>query len=318
MIAKRLANGRSAYFWNPSKRDRDAGCAMEPAPLGADYGAARARALELNEGLDAWRAGRGGEATMRRAGTVEWWLQIYRTKTRSWSKLRPRTQEEYARHLRILVEFPLSKPQPGRKTIGDLPVMSMTPAAVDRLYERLVAGDAPRLKPNRVRQAALEIDIMKIAWRAVQRHHPEVFPAGNPFEGLTRESKGSRTKKPATAAEVYALAEALREAGHPHLGACALICFEWHQRPENVLAGATTWTGYRPGESVRIEHWKTRGARAEFVPDDERYFWLSLSDGNMPLYPEIEAYLADLKRLGTPMVLMPNGKPTCAGMRMQS
>src|SRR5712664_2500741 len=39
----------------------------------------------------------------------------------------------------------------------------------------------------------------------------------------------------------------------------AVICFEWLQRPENVVAGHIKWTGYRTGSkpTIRIEHHKT-------------------------------------------------------------
>jgi hypothetical protein len=38
----------------------------------------------------------------------------------------------------------------------------------------------------------------------------------------------------------------------------AVICFEWLQRPENVVAGHIKWTGYRTGSkpTIRIEHHK--------------------------------------------------------------
>lgn len=292
MVAKKLARGRVAYFWSPRKADREAGCALDPTPLGSDYGAARARAEELNTALDEWRAGKGGLAVMARVDTVNWWLHIYRRKTRAYAKLRPRSRAEYDRHLRIVAEMPLTKPQGARKVIGDLPVSAVTPAAADKLYERLVAGGVGKLGTNRVRQAGFEIDILKIAWRAVQRMHPDHFPKGNPFEGLTREARGTQTKVPATAAEAYALASALRDAGHPGLGAAALICFEWLQRPENVLGGAVTWSDYRPGESIRIQHWKTG-----------KEILLALADDSGPLFPEIEEYLVTVPRLGTPIVL---------------
>jgi hypothetical protein len=34
--------------------------------------------------------------------------------------------------------------------------------------------------------------------------------------------------------------------GCPEAAAAAVICFEWLQRPENVLAGCITWQDYRP------------------------------------------------------------------------
>jgi hypothetical protein len=76
-----------------------------------------------------------------------------------------------------------------------------------------------------------------------------------------------------------------------------LICFEWLQRPENVLAGLTTWPGYRPParpNSVHIEHHKTG-----------KLVWHPLEDGQGKFYPEIEAYLAELPKIGTSIVLTP-------------
>ena len=83
--------------------------------------------------------------------------------------------------------------------------------------------------------------------------------------------------------------------GEPHLGAAALICFEWLQRPENVLTGKITWPDYRGPEHpkhVRILHHKT----GEVVLQP-------LQDGERSLYPELEAYLQSLPRLGTPIVV---------------
>jgi hypothetical protein len=75
-----------------------------------------------------------------------------------------------------------------------------------------------------------------------------------------------------------------------------LICFEWHQRPENVLAGHITWTDYRPPNrpnAVRIIHHKT----GELV-------WLPLMDRGGALFPELTTYLDKLEHLGVPIVLM--------------
>ena len=99
----------------------------------------------------------------------------------------------------------------------------------------------------------------------------------------------------ATRAEAYALAHALRNIGEPHLGAAALICFEWLQRPENVIAGKISWRDYRgPGapDHVRIFHHKT----GEVVHQPLEH------EGQL-LYPELEAYLGQLPRLGVPIVM---------------
>jgi hypothetical protein len=68
------------------------------------------------------------------------------------------------------------------------------------------------------------------------------------------------------------------------------------QRPENVISGHLTWLDYRPASrpnSVRIEHHKT-GALV----------WMPLIDADGSFFPELTTYLDDLKRLGTPIVLM--------------
>ena len=71
-----------------------------------------------------------------------------------------------------------------------------------------------------------------------------------------------------------------------------LICFEWHQRPENVLADYLTWAN-EGRNTVRIEHHKT----GKQVP-------LPLSDRGGPLFPELVVNLDGLERLGIPSVLM--------------
>ena len=89
------------------------------------------------------------------------------------------------------------------------------------------------------------------------RLYPSVVPLNNPFKVLEH---GKGTEQPASRAEAYALHHALIAAGEPHLAAVPLICFEWHQRPENVLTGHLTWADYRPGDrpnTVRVQHHKT-------------------------------------------------------------
>jgi len=159
--------------------------------------------------------------------------------------------------------------------------------AVDKMYAAIQVG--PRGK--RVRQANLSIDIARRAWDVVHRLHPAEVPAENPFRGVMRVG-GKKTKPAATREEAYALAAALRDMGEPHLGAAALICFEWLQRTENVLTGKIRWSDYRGPEHpkhVRILHHKT----GEEVLQP-------LEVEGILLYPELENYLQALPRLGTP------------------
>jgi hypothetical protein len=56
----------------------------------------------------------------------------------------------------------------------------------------------------------------------VHRIYPKEVPLENPFRGVLRTHE-KKMKPAATRAEAYALAYALKESGHPHLGAAALI-----------------------------------------------------------------------------------------------
>ena len=81
--------------------------------------------------------------------------------------------------------------------------------------------------------------------------------------------------------------------------AAAVICFEWLQRPENVLAGILRWPDYRSKEwpsAIKILHHKT-GA-VVWHPLEE-----TVEATTIQFYAEAEAILAQLPRRGVPMVL---------------
>ncbi len=288
MIEKRLKDGRTAYYWNPHKRDMQASCTIRREALGFDYGAAIERANLLNAHIDAGRQGRTAVKSLdngTRFGTLAWLFERYR-RSPAFDRVSERSRPEY---LRALARIEDIETKTGG-TVGELPVSSITPAAVDKLYAKLQNG--PRGK--RIRQANLSIDIARRAWDVVHRTHPTTVPTENPWRGVLRITT-KKAKPAATRAEVYALAYKLKELGEPHLGAAALICFEWLQRPENVLDGKITWVDYRPAERpshVRVLHHKT----GEVV-------WMPLEDAGGKLYPELESYLAELPRLGLPIVL---------------
>jgi hypothetical protein len=99
---------------------------------------------------------------------------------------------------------------------------------------------------------------------------------------------------------VYAFAWAAIEARRPEAAAAAVICFEFLQRPENVLAGYVAWPDYRGKDAptaIRINHHKT-GAIVwhplEATDDD---------GSTVKLYNEAEAVLAHLPRRGVAMIL---------------
>jgi hypothetical protein len=85
----------------------------------------------------------------------------------------------------------------------------------------------------------------------------------------------------------------------PETGAAAVICFEWLQRPENVVAGYLRWSDYRSKDwpnAIKIEHHKT----GEVV-------WHPLEEvsagGITKFYEDAEAVLSHLPRRGLPIIL---------------
>ena len=288
MVVRRLRSGEIAYYWTPRPKDLQAGFATQGEALGTSYGAAIDRAAALNAHLDAWRHRREGAKDLDagpRFGTVRWVFERYR-RSAAFARVSERSQPEYLRALARIEELPTKTVD----RVGDLQVTSISARAADKIYDALQNG--PRGK--RVRQANLSIDIARRAWKIVRRLYPDVIPLENPFEGVLK-IRSSGTKVAATRAEAYALANALKEIGEPHLGAAALICFEWLQRPENVLTGKITWPDYRPPDHpqhVRIFHHKTGEVVLQPLEAEGR-----------KLYPELEVYLADLPRIGVPIVV---------------
>ncbi len=287
MIAKRLRNGQAAYYWNARNEEIAKGFSLHREALGVDYGAAIVRAGHLNAHLDAWREGRQADPSpeaSRRFGTVDWWLEPY-CRSSAFEKLKERTKPSYRYQLKLLADI---ETRTGDR-LGTLPARSITPSAVDKIYETLRGGKGG----TKLRRANHTIDISKKAWTVVQRTHPHQFVSSNPFVGLTR-FRSTATIQHASRAEAFALSAAIRDYGHPHLAIVPLVCFEWLQRPENVLAGHLRWSDYRPTERpdhVRIVHHKT----GEIV-------WHPLEAAGERFYPEIEDFLGDLAKIAIPVV----------------
>lgn len=140
----------------------------------------------------------------------------------------------------------------------------------------------------RPRQGEKAIALCRRAWRVVHRLYPSQFDRDvpNPWEGVTKHRRTKGVKPAATRDQVY------REVA-------AVICFEWLQRPENVLAGYLRWTDYRSKEwpnAIKIEHHKT-GAVVWHPLEEET------EAGVAKFYEDAEAILAGLPRRGVPMIL---------------
>jgi hypothetical protein len=181
--------------------------------------------------------------------------------------------------------------------LGDRKIRSVTPISADKIYEKILSGP----DGERPRQAEKVVALCRRAWRVVHRLYPSEFDRGvpNPWDGVTIKRR-TKAKKPAvTRDHVYRFARGAIELGKPEAAAAAVICFEWLQRPENVLTGVLRWPDYRSKEwpnAIKILHHKT-GATV-WHPLEE------MVDGaTVQFYPEAESILTRLPRRGVPMIL---------------
>jgi len=331
MKVRRLAGGRTAFYWVPHERNLKAGFTIAGEPLGSNYEAAAARARLLNEHLDSWRANRQvpkDAVLSHRVGTVDWWHHEY-FRHEAFTKLKPRTKSDYREVLQMVSNVPTtirdartSEP----KRVGELLACSLSPQAVDKIYAKL--RDGGRVN----RQADLAMDVCRRAWKVVRRANPGLFlvpiigPDGktqrlaiNPFEQMERADYARDTAKPATREQAIALADALDKAGHLALAIGALVCYEWLQRPEDIRKGRLTWSDFRPADRprhVQIFHHKT-GERVwqplDHIVEDPDTGELLVHQ----LYPELEAMIERLPRLGVPLVMFEpqKGKRDADGRR---
>jgi hypothetical protein len=181
--------------------------------------------------------------------------------------------------------------------IGARMIKAITTRATDKIYERII--DGPR--GERLRQGEKAVSLSRKAWRVVHRLYPHEFDrnVANPWEGVTLKSRVKKKKSAVTRDEVYRFAWGCIEAGKPEVAAAAVICFEWLQRPENVLAGHIKWSDYRAEKwpnAIRIFHHKT--GQLVWHPLEE-----VTEDGVVSFYEDAEAVLEKLPRRGVPMVL---------------
>ena len=294
VVGKRLADGRTAFYFSVQGKYRKLGCSIPDEPLGTDYGTACERAAALNALFDEWQDMRRGlPITGERApiyGTIRWLFQEYRRSEAYQQKVSKRSRADYERTMLLVENLSTKK---GDK-LGDRKIKSVTPLSTDKIYKIILAGP----DGERPRQTEKAVTLCRRAWKVVRRLHPREFDPAvpNPWEGVTMQRRVKGKKAAVSRDDVYRFAWGAIENGRPEAAAAAVICFEFLQRPENVLAGALRWPDYRNKEwpnAIKIMHYKTGATVWHPLQDD---------DGTL-FYPEAEAVLSKLLRRGVPMIL---------------
>lgn len=314
--------GRRRYYWTLPTYYRDLGCTMHKeheTALGADYTVAcgedgtGGRSATLNGLFDDWDRARLGEPPKPKlevkVGTVDWLFQTYKASNDWKERVSARTAPDHEVTMNLVRDI---RRKSGIR-IGDTMIPQISPEVADLLYEKVRGTPVRKGKTERPRTAEKAVAVCRHAWKVVHRLHPGLFiqgssagddPVWNPWEGVAMRRRIKATKPAATRDQVYAFAWGSIEAGQPEPAAAAVICFEWLQRPENVLAGYVTWTGYRGKEhptQIRIEHQKT----GEMVMHPLE----GTVEGETTLfYEEAEEVLAKLPKIGVGLVMRPGPK----------
>jgi hypothetical protein len=292
-----LASGLTGFYYNVPTKYRKMKCPVPNEPLGTDFAKATERATTLNGLFDEWvESNRGlpvAGTSAPRAGTIDWLFREYRQCKAYTEKVKLRSRKDYEWAMREICDTLTKKGD----RIGSRPIKSVTPLGADKIYDRLTIGS----KGQRLRTAEKIVLLCRKAWRVVHRLYPREFnkDVPNPWLGVTMRTRVKLVKPAATREQVYIFANGCVERGEFECAAVAVICFEWLQRPENVVAGHIKWSGYRTGPSptIQIEHHKTGAVVAH--PLEE-----ILPDGSLVrFYEDAEKVLSHLKRLGTPMIL---------------
>ena len=265
VIAKTLASGATGFYFHIPALYRKLGCPISNEPLGTDYVVAcgengeGGRAAARNALFDEWNAAAQGRAshvpaalrpTARSIGCF--------ASTRRAKRISKRSRPGHGRTMsgRCCL-LPTSSPR--RATGSEIGAFGQSRrVSADKIYDIICNG--PR--GPRPRQGEKAVALCRRAWRVVHRLHPHQFDRDvpNPWEGVTKHRRTKGTKAAVTRDQVYTFAWGCIEHGEPEAAAAAVICFEWLQRPENVLSGYLRWPDYRSKDwpsAIKIEHHKT-------------------------------------------------------------
>ncbi|MCP3368284.1 hypothetical protein [Bradyrhizobium cajani] len=287
---KPLKGGGWGYFFHVPSWARKAGCTIENAPLGNDYGAAVARAETiLLPAFDAWRT--GGIAPSSPAavafGTLDWMFAEYRA-DRRYTKLDPKSKRNHENGFKMVGSYVLKD----GKRLGEKRLSVIDTALADDLYEKLLILKITDPKGNiveRERRTTVNhaMKSCRRAWNVVARRHPGKLPLVNPFAQMGLRSSNRETPT-ATYEELLAFRAKAVELGLSSLATAALIGWEWLQRETDIFATFDV-SHYRPKERpnmVRVVDEKTK--QEGWIP--------LLDDAGVPIYPELMAELDAIKR----------------------
>lgn len=176
-----------------------------------------------------------------RYGTIDWLFRHYKTEEAYTEKVSERSRPDYERIMQMICDTLDKK---GWR-IGDHMVREVTPRGAIEIYRKIIKG----ADGERLRQGEKVVGLCRKVWNVMRPLYPDVFPRPtsegvvNPWMSVVLKRRVKKKKHAVTREEVYKFAWGCIEKGRPEPAAVAVICFEWLQRPENVVAGITDGQG---------------------------------------------------------------------------
>lgn len=300
---KRLASGKTAFYWTCPSAYRKMGCPYLSAPLGTDLSPAElaAAAKIWNGRLDGWRGERNGTAEVppSRYGTIDWLVDAYQKHDSFLQRVSEYSRPDYRRVLDRVCDSEIANDRGQTARVGTLKINQVGVSTAEKIYHAFSDAGAARTSEK-------VVTYCKAMWKRMRPHHPDQFRSdvANPWEGVTLRRREKATKGHADRATTYSFARGAIDAGEPALAAAAVLAFEWLLRPSNIGAGWAAWTGYRGDaypDKIAIRHRKN-GEMAihplEYVDEDGAL---------VKLYSDAEAILARVPRHGVSIVAKPDG-----------
>lgn len=298
MIAKELASGSVAYYWNPHNRllvPKDGKpCPLTRRALKNDYGKARDRAVTLNLQLDFWRVhGRLPDDAQPKIpvapGSFDHMLTTYKaanpSKRKSYANLDPKTQKKVDYLTKRVADHVLIDGD----RVGSKMVAEFDPPFVDALYEKLVVkpgkeGELRRRTTNEV------MAYCRRAWAVAHRATPNLVPQANPFARMGLDHSSAETV-PASYDQLVAFEAKAAEMDEPVLAFVARAAWELLLRIEEICE-RFAWTHWRPTD--RPDHVFLG------MEKNDSAVWKPVKDPatDEPFYAELEMLLGACPKLG--------------------
>lgn len=192
VIPKKLASGKTAFFYNTPSKYRALGCPLGSEPLGTDYEEMKKRAETLNGLFDEWDLQRKGMPVtspgMPKYGTVDWLFREHKIADAYTKKVAPRSRKNHEWAMDAVCDIVTKKGD----RVGDRLAKTITPRSADKLIKYFNTGTKGQ---ERLRTGHKLTMLCRKAWKVVCRLYPNEFDGKVPNHGSTSPLRTASFKR---------------------------------------------------------------------------------------------------------------------------